>query len=131
MLDMLRRAAARLRASWARLAFGAALLAALLLVAGDPIVLREFALNLVRVAAVLWTFEGFIRYSTRRMSEAVGPVQIPPPAASAAVSEGERRTFWFGDLFRRLWNDPSALPLALFLVGNLAVRGGLVVAVWQ
>ena len=45
--------------------------------------------------------------------------------------EGERRAFWFGDLFRRLWNDESAGPLALFLVGNLAVRGAPVVAVWQ
>jgi hypothetical protein len=123
MPNLIRRAAAGLRASWPRLAFAAALVAACLLLAGDGIVVREFALNLLRVAAVLWTFEAFVRYSTRRMSDAVGPVAIAPGR--------ELRAFRFGDLFRRLWDDPSARPLALFLVGNLAVRGALVVAVWR
>lgn len=124
MLDMLRRAAARLRGTWVQMAFGAGLLGAFILLADDPIVLREFALSLIRVAAVLWTFEAFIRYSTRRMSEAVGAVPIPEAAPTSTMQR--RRQFRFGDLFVKIWLDGSAMPLAVFLVGNLAVRFGLV-----
>lgn len=129
MLNMLRRAAGRLRAIWPRLAFGAAVAASLLLVAGDWIVVREMALNLIRVAAVLLTFEAFVRYSTRRMAEAVGLVTFPPDGVTRATAD--RRRLRFGDFFRKMWEDPRSQPLALFLVGNLAVRGALVVAVWQ
>ncbi|BBK30324.1 hypothetical protein EDC65_2231 [Stella humosa] len=138
MSNLLKRGAAALRASWARAAFAAGVIGALLLFAGDPIVVRELALNLVRAAAVLLTFEGFVRYSTRRTSESVGPIALgwstASPASSPPGREADmppRRRLRFADLFVKIWRDPSALPLAIFLVGNLAVRGGLVIAVWQ
>lgn len=116
MHDTLSRAAAWLRARWARCAFAAAVAYSAWLLASDPIVLREMALNVVRAGCALVMFEGALRYTTRTIAQGL----------ARATGQAAPR---FADLFDTIRAD--SLALSLFLSSSMLARAVIVWAVWR
>lgn len=84
---------------------------------GSELFLQELAYNMLRALAALVMFEAMLRYSTRKISEAM-PAMTKQPTG-----------YQFADMFLQVFQHPIAL--AIFLAAGMIARGQIVVAVWK